>query len=60
MALDKRLSRLTEEAFEAEVEKRLEEEFTEMLELLEERLPRETFLEVVRIAASGERPSGRQ
>jgi hypothetical protein len=59
-SLEKRLSRLTGEAFQAAVEERVEEELFELFDLLQERLERETFLRVMQIAASGERSSGGQ
>jgi hypothetical protein len=54
---EQRLAAL-EGAFEEEVERRMEEEFTEMLGLLEERLDRETFIRVARILASAASPGG--
>lgn len=47
----KRLGALEDAAVEERVEKRLEEELTDMFELLEERLDRETFIRVARILA---------
>ncbi len=50
--LDRRLGVL-----EARVERRVEEEFKAMLELLERELPREEFIRVVKILAHGDEES---
>jgi hypothetical protein len=51
MGLEKRVGRLEEEELEEIVDERVVAEITEMLEVLEERLDRETFLRVARILA---------
>jgi hypothetical protein len=52
---EKRLGALEGAELEEGVEKRLEEELTDMFELLEERLDRETFIRVARILAHADK-----
>jgi len=47
----RRLSVLEERVVEEQVQERLEAEFEAFLEVLEEKLPRDTFLRVLEIAA---------
>jgi hypothetical protein len=52
-----RLARLEDAAIESRLEERLEQEFYEFFELLEERLDYNTFMRVMGVSALGDRPS---
>jgi hypothetical protein len=54
----RRLSVLEEQVVEEQVQERLEAEFEEFFEVLEEKLPRTEFLRVLEIAARGGAPWG--
>ena len=51
MGVRRRLSVLEERVVEEQEQERLEAEFEAFLEVLEEKLPRDTFLRVLEIAA---------